>query len=415
MSLSEESTPSVSPVKKESSRIHMIDSLRGFALAGIVFSHMLENYIAFPVPQENAQLMNPELVDQILVGLSEFFLRGKFFALFSFLFGLSFFMQMDSGAKKEGYYGFTFLWRVVILIAIGYLHSCLYRGDILLIYGLLAIPLIPFYRLPSPFIWAVVILLFSGLPRYLVFYFFKDAPLFVDEPLLPDSPETAAYIALLQNGTAMEIFKDNAWTGVITKFEFQWGVFSRGYLTFGFFLLGLLAGRSQVFTRYKDQKPFFKRSWITGLVIMLISVGGMAYFFGTAGEFQTFDRWTLMFGLSFYDLFNLGMALLILALFVLAYRTKKGEDRLRQLAPYGRMALTNYLVQSIIGAFLFYGWGLGWAGTLPNRFSFLIAFILVIIQVVFSRWWLKHYRYGPTEWLWRSLTHFKRYPLRFNE
>ena len=415
MSTTDQSSPKVFDAKMDSSRIPMIDALRGFALAGIVFTHMLENYIAYPVPQVNAELMNPELLDQIIIGLSEFLLRGKFFALFSFLFGLSFFLQMESGAKKRGYYGFTFLWRIVILMAIGFIHSCLYRGDILLIYAVLAIPLIPFYKLSSKIIWGVVILLFSGVPRYLVFHFFKDAPLFVEEPLLPDSPGTAAYIELLQNGSAIDILKDNAKAGIISKFEFQWGVFSRGYLTFGFFLLGLLAGRSQIFRSFGERKRFFKRSWITGLVMMLISVGGMAYFFGAAGEFESFDQWTLMFGLTFFDLFNLGMTLLILALFVLSYRKIKGETLLKVFVPYGRMALTNYLLQSVAGSFIFYSWGFGLAGTLPNRYSFLMAVALVIIQIRISRWWLGNFRYGPVEWLWRSLTQFKRYPLRFNE
>ena len=404
-----------STAQDQPGRITMIDSLRGFALAGIVITHMLENYIAFPVPQENGEMMNPELLDQIIMGLSEFLFRGKFFALFSFLFGLSFFFQMDSGAKKGGYYGFTFFWRIVLLLGIGFLHSCLYRGDILLIYALLAIPLIPFYRLPSRLIWAVVVFLFSGAPRYLIFYYFKDAPLFMGETLQPDSPATLAYIEMLQNGSPLEIIKDNAWNGVVAKMEFQWGVFSRGYLTFGFFLLGLLAGRSQVFRQYLERKKFFKRSWIIGLIGMVFGLGGMAYFFGTAGEFESFDQWKLMFGLTFFDLFNLGMTLLILGLFVLAYRSSKGEKRLKVFAPYGRMALTNYLLQSLVGSLIYYSWGFGLAGTLPNRYSLILAIGLILIQVLLSKWWLRHFRYGPVEWLWRSLTHFKRYPLQFND
>jgi len=396
-------------------RIVLIDALRGFALAGIVVTHMLENYIASAIPMKYAEQMNPELIDQIISGLCDFLLRGKFFALFSFLFGLSFFIQMDKASSKGQGYGGRFLWRTIILLGIGFLHSCLYRGDILLIYALLAIPLIPLYKASSKILWAFLVVLFLGGPRYLIFHFFKDSPLFTEEPLMPNSPASLAYIELLQTGEAFEIFSANAWAGILNKFEFQWGVFSRGYLTFGFFILGLWIGRMGWLRDYIQNKKRFKRGWVIGLLLLLLSAVSASFIFIKAGEVQQFDRWILMFGLSAVDLFNLGMAILIVSLFVLAYTTPKGEQRLAVFAPYGRMALTNYLVQSIIGSFIYYSWGLAWVGTLPSRYSFLLALLVIGLQMAFSSWWLKRYRYGPVEWLWRSLTHFKRYPLRFNE
>lgn len=398
-----------------SQRLVLVDALRGFALAGIVITHMLENYIAAAIPMKYGEQMNPELIDQIISGLCDFLLRGKFFALFSFLFGLSFFIQMDNAAKKGKAYGGTFLWRTLILMGIGFLHSCLYRGDILLIYALLAIPLIPFYKASSKILWAAAAFIFLGGPRYLLFSYFKDAPLFVEDALMPESPVSLAYIELLQTGSPQEIFSANAWAGILNKFEFQWGIFSRGYLTFGFFILGLLAGRMTWFKEHQQHKNFFKRGWILGLGLLVLSAVAAALFFMQAGEFEQFDQWTLMFGLSAVDLFNLGLTIIIISLFVLAYTTQKGEKKLAVFAPYGRMALTNYLLQSVLGSFIYYSWGLAWVGTIPSRYSFLMALGLIVIQMALSSWWLKNFRYGPVEWLWRSLTHFKRYPLRFND
>jgi uncharacterized protein len=119
-----------------------------------------------------------------------------------------------------------------------------------------------------------------------------------------------------------------------------------------------------------------------------------------------------MLGLTAFDLSNLAMTFLLLGLFVISYRGLRIRRFLNSFAPYGRMALTNYLIQSIAGTFLFYGWGLGFLGELRNVYTFGLALLLISLQMAFSNWWLKRYNYGPFEWIWRSLTYFKYYPLR---
>ena len=85
---------------------------------------------------------------------------------------------------------------------------------------------------------------------------------------------------------------------------------------------------------------------------------------------------------------------------------------LSKFAPYGRMALTNYVFQSIIFTFILFGWGLGLIGELRQVYTFLIALVFIALQMLLSKWWLKHFKYGPLEWLWRSGTYFKWQPLR---
>ena len=228
-------------------RIEIIDALRGFALAGIVFTHVLENFIAAPVTPEVAEAMSPGIVDQIASGLTDFLFRGKFFALFSFLFGLSFFIQMDNGEKRGEYFGGRFLWRLIILLAIGFVHSMFYRGDILSLYALVGIFLIPFFKVNTKLILALAGLIFLGLGRYLVFYFTGGEPLFISEELNPESPAVAGYINILQTGTFAEVAESNAIQGNTWKAEFQFGVFNRGYLTLGFFLLGLVIWQNGIF------------------------------------------------------------------------------------------------------------------------------------------------------------------------
>lgn len=392
-------------------RIEIIDALRGFSLAGIVFCHMLENFVAAPIPQEAIETMNPGIIDQVADGFVSFLFRGKFFALFSFLFGLSFFIQMDNGKKRGANFGGRFLWRLIILFAIGFLHSMFYRGDILTLYAVLGILLIPFYRINNKWILGIVALLFVGLGRYIVFYFTNGEGIFITEEMGPESPLIKAYFNVLQNGSITEVFASNAVEGNVTKAEFQFGVFSRGYLTFGFFLLGLFIGRIEFFKNYLTEKKFLKRLWIGALILLLVSIGCMIAIFASMGPDVNFNSWTSMLGLTFFDLMNVAMTILIVAIFVILYKRSKPQRFLQKFSPYGKMALTNYFLQSVIGTFIFFGWGLGYLTKIPNSYVFLMALAIIIAQMWLSKVWLKYFNYGPLEWLWRSLTFFKVMPM----
>lgn len=392
-------------------RIVIIDALRGFSLAGIVIVHMVENYLGAPAPEGAMDAVRQGPVDLAVNIFNGVFLVGKFFALFSFLFGLSFFIQMDSAASRGEDFKWRFLWRIVILFVIGYLHHLFYRGDILTIYAVLAIFLIPFYKVDTKYLLALIGLLFLGLGRYIVFAFTGGQNLFIPGEFSPNSPEIVSYFELLKNGSLLEVFQSNATEGQLMKMDFQLGVFSRGYLTFGFFLLGLVIGRMKFFRDFMEKRAFTKTVMWWSLGILIGGLGLAAFIFMNLGPEVKFDNWMAMFGLTAIDLANLGMTGLILTGFIFAYRKVRGAKLLSKFAPYGRMALTNYVFQTLVGTFLLYGWGLGYLGELRNIYTFLIALVIVWGQMLFSKWWLNKYQYGPLEWVWRSLTHFKYYPL----
>ncbi len=401
-----------SPGKK---RIEIIDALRGFSLAGIVIVHMVENYIAAPTPEGALEATHTGILDYVVDGFIMIILRGKFFALFSFLFGLSFFIQMDSAHQKGQDFRWRFLWRLALLFLIGYLHHMFYRGDILTIYALLGVFLVPFYKVRNPWVLAAAAILFLGLGRYVVFMINGGDNLFMSGGFDPNSPEIVTYFELLKTGSLTEVMHSNAISGQLMKMDFQMGIFSRGYLTFAFFLLGLYAGRIKFFANYKENWPFMRDIlygslglFAAGLVITFLS-------FSKLGPEVKFDNWLAMLGLTGLDLINLSMTFMLLALFVYLYTKVKGQRLLQKFAPYGRTALTNYVLQSVLGTFIFFGWGLGYLASIPNRYTFLIAILVIALQMLISRWWLKHFYYGPLEWVWRSLTHFKSYPLKRRE
>lgn len=397
----------------KSPRIEIIDALRGFALAGILICHMVEQYIGARAPMSYYEVVSAGIVNQIVDGFIGIFLRGKFIALFSFLFGLSFFIQMDNAAQKGIAYGKRFLWRLILLLLIGYAHSLFYRGDILTIYAMLGIFLIPFYKVNNKWILGFAALLFLGLGRYIIFFFTQGEHLFFDvDPMNMEEPAVLEYYNTIKNGSLSEVFTTNSWEGHLDKMNFQYGIFGRGYFTFAFFLIGLYVGRSGFFKRFKEERKFTKKILIGSLILFVVSLGITAGAFMSLGPEVQMDNWVAMIGLSGMDMVNLAMTLIYITLFAILCRKIKLEKWLAKFAPYGRMALTNYVLQSIFGTALLYGWGMGYLGELQNIYTFLIAIALIVMQVWVSKIWLQHFKYGPLEWLWRSLTFFKTFPMK---
>jgi len=298
--------------------------------------------------------------------------------------------------------------RYLILLAIGYAHSLFYRGDILTIYALLGILLIPFYKVGNKWVLGLATLLFLGLGRYIVFFFTGGNNIWGDTVEMSNTaPWLIEYYDILKNGSLSDVFSSNSIDGHKGKMDFQFGFFGRGYFTFAFFLIGLYMGRIEFFKNFRDQKKFTKKALIWSIIIFVVSFGIMAGAFASLGENAGMNNWTAMIGLSAMDLGNMAMTFIWIIVFVLLYRKTKPEKWLSKFAPYGRMALSNYVLQSIIGTFLLYGWGLGLIGELRQLYTFGIAIVLIIFQMWLSKLWLKHFNYGPLEWLWRRLTYIK--------
>ena len=148
-----------------SKRIIIIDSLRGFSLFGILISHLSIFFEALDfstVSSPNASLSN--IVVSVINGI---LFSGKYFAIFSFLFGLSFYIQMDRAAQKGINYRWRFLWRILILMVVGYIHSLLFSGDILIIYAMLGVFLVFLFNVSNKVLIFLIIVLLSGIPRYI--------------------------------------------------------------------------------------------------------------------------------------------------------------------------------------------------------------------------------------------------------
>jgi len=390
-------------------RIEIIDSLRGFSLWGILISHLSIFFEAFDGSSLNAS--NPSIPNIIISVINGIFFSGKFFAIFSFLFGLSFYIQMDRAAQKGINFQWRFLWRIIILMAVGYIHSLLFSGDILIIYAILGIFLVFMFRVKNRVLIFLIIALLAGLPRF-ISYGIKHLPggtvAKVEKATMEDQMNKLSQVYRI--GSFQEVVKFNAEEGFKVKADYQLGIEGRAYQTLALFFLGLLIGRTKYFERIEENmeltRKLFKRSiWFT-LGFMLLAAG---LFMVTQGDLEKFIS---MIAMTFYNLFNLSFALLITTAFIIVYQRSKAQKFLYQMAPYGKMGLTNYILQSIIFVPIFYGFGLGMATKINLPIGIILGMGIFYLQVKFSKWWLNHFIYGPFEWLWRSLTWFKWQPMK---
>lgn len=391
-------------------RIATIDILRGFALLGILLAHFIYWYTGGPLPQkvyENVQTVG----DGIVAGIHNILIFGKFFAFFAFLFGISFNLQIVSLTKAGVPVNRRFFRRLLILFAIGMIHHFFWMGDILSIYASLGLSLLVFRKMEtkSLFIWGIVFAL--AIPNKawdaVNFLFIHWSP---DEPFGNAAQE---YYDVVKSGSLMEVLRFNA-SQLASKVNFQL-LGGRASTTIGFFLLGMWAGRKELFDgSIENQKPLKKllRNSAIGIgCLLLIALTLLGI--NELGKFnwQQSPVAGFFFGIIF-DAFNACLVFVYLTgITLLLYRTT-WKNILSPLNYIGRVALTCYLAQTAAGLLLYYHFGAGLFLKTSLALNYLLAFIYFSMQVLGAKWWLQHFYYGPVEWLWRTATIGKLQPFR---
>ncbi len=393
-------------------RIITVDSLRGFALLGILVAHFIYWYSGGELPQSVYEKFN-DAGSIIAATLSGIFVTGKFFTFFSFLFGLSFYLQMQSLHKKDENFVVRYLWRLIILGIIGLIHHALWRGDILSIYVPLGFVLLLARNISDRLLLILALLLLFNIPVRIIdiVNYFTHSTQASAAPVLPVSDGAARYYDVIKHGTFGAMIRDN-WKALAAKFDFQ---FSSGriYITLGFFMLGTYVGRKKWFENPSTSKPIIKRlckisGWVS-LGIILVSIALFTLNAALKWGIENNRYVQFLFNLL-YDTANASLTVFYLSgLTLLMYRLR-WQKILHSFAPVGKMALTVYLSQTFFGLLLFYHFGLGLFEKTSPGINLLLIIPVFAIQVYACRLWLMFFNYGPVEWLWRSLTFFKWYP-----
>ena len=392
---------------KKSNRIEVIDVLRGFTLLGIILVHFTEQYYAGQPPKVHENYGAHNLADMIVLGFIGIFISGKFFMIFSFLFGMSFFIQLDKSDDSPAFL-FRFAWRLIVLFIIGLVHHLHYRGDILTIYAVLGFGLLLCYKLPDKFLLVLALLLVVDTPAILQRTF--DILLSNSASPFPigDEKELEIYYSTLKSGSYLDMLRANFYE-FKSKFDFQI-LSGRLYITMGLFLLGLYAGRKKVF----ENIPFFKKLIRLGLWMLLgcVVFAGLLALIIFVAKVEMSQAVQFLLGGTVYDVFNIALAAIYVGLIVTAFQREKWHRRLMNFYEVGRMGLTSYLMQALIGTWLLFSYGLALLGNFGASVWAAISLMVFILQIIFSKWWLGRFQYGPAEWLWRSLTYFKVWPLK---
>ena len=369
----------------KNSRIEVADALRGIAVIGIILYHSVEH---FNLGSAHPSLSLP--CDDTVFNILTVLLSGKMYGIFALLFGLSFFIMRDNQEQKGKDFSARFAWRMVLLFCFGVINMAFYNGDILTFYALLGLLMIPAGYLSTPLLWAVTIfLLIQPVEIYSLLSGWK-----------PDISAMGQYYMKMGRAAIEGNFFECA--GASLKYGFLTSLLwfigkGRMTQTLGLFFLGILFGRRRLF--YKEGNNL--KIWRVVLAVSTVLVG-VGVFFGRAGEgnvyFGKVD--TLL-----HPMFNLAILLFIVSGVVLLWYKFEGfRKSLSHICFFGRMSLTNYLLSSVLGCFIFYGWGLGLNDVLGTTWSFLTGIGIVVLQIVLLRMWACKHQRGPLETVWRKLT-----------
>jgi uncharacterized protein len=376
--------PAPGPITS-SDRIEGIDVLRGLALFGVIIIHVVFEFRVSIFEQFLPPTGTP--IDRALKDVLTAALELKAFAVFSFLFGVGLAIQFDRLANNPRRL-VLLVRRLVVLLMLGAVHLFLiWNGDILVEYAIAGLVVLPFLFGPR---WLVVLAAAASLLFFLAMPLLPPVVEFPSQQWLRD--HVAEVARVYGHGGFLEILAFQI-REIPALFPLHVLIFPR---TVGLFLFGALAWRSGILRRASDHRRLLFGLAVGGVVFgaaLAAAAEGRAFGWPSLGRArEVIER---LSGL----LLAFGYAATVIGLASVAV----GQRMLAWAAPVGRMAFTNYLCQSFILGWIFFGYGLGLFGKVSVATALAIGAVLCVVQVGASAWWLGRYRYGPVEWLWRSL------------
>ncbi|HEX6847523.1 MAG TPA: DUF418 domain-containing protein, partial [Chitinophagaceae bacterium] len=404
---------SLSPVQARERETFM-DVLRGFAILGIFIANLGSGLSWY---SEEANLTGPFLVpgwDHKMTFLHHMFIEGKFYSIFSLLFGWGIALQIKRGLARGVDAIPTIKRRLLFMLLLGFIHLMIWPGDIVFFYALLAFLLLPLRKFSNKTLLitgAVLILspiLLYGLKMLFPVLNFPAEKLYqagnwVDTKLSPqfnDVKSQQEFVAVMKNSNWWDVFKMNV-AGFFYRYGYLFFI-SRISKVLGMFLIGYVIGRSDFYKNIMQHKKIVY--WVIGIgfAIGLPCNYVLSYYMSTAmGDyFQLKEKGmyqTIVFALGVVPL-----ALAYVGCFMLFFQYAGFKKISSLLAPVGKMAFSNYILQSLVGNLVFLGAGLGLMGQVGPVYYTLFGIGFFILQIIISTIWLKYFNYGPVEWLWRS-------------
>lgn len=382
---------------KTSERLGVVDALRGFALLAIVLLHNLEHYNLFLAPENVPAWL--QTIDKYAWDTLFFLFAGKAYATFSLLFGFSFYIQFHNAEKRGIDFRGRFAWRMCLLFLFAQLHALFYNVDILLLYAVVGFALIPVCKLKDKTVfWIALILLLQPYEWGRAIYAMINPDYVVSTghfmPYAMRAQEATA------NGNFFEVLCSNISDGQL--YSNIWQVENgRLFQTAALFMFGMLLGRRKYLIKSEESVRFWKKM-LKGAVLAFIPLYCLKTF---VPDLLTNPSVQIPYKIAVPSYANFAFMIILVSIFTLLwFKKEKGYGWQSLLIPYGRMSLTNYISQSIMGVIIYYGFGLAMYKYAGATASLLIALLIFTVQLIFSRWWLACHKQGPLEFLWHKGT-----------
>lgn len=394
----------IAPIQAKE-RFVILDALRGFALLGICLANFPEFSLYTFQPAEVTAAMPSAAIDRVVRFVQYLFIDGKFYTIFSILFGIGFSIII-ANAERKGADGFKIFYRrMSVLALIGFLHlMLLWSGDILLLYAIAGM-LLPLFRRLSDRMLLSVSALFIFVP-VLIEWSTGMAQISLSAWASDLQWHYCAKYGITEENFGVWLRDARSYAGVFQfliqgAFERMWE-FLEGHRLLKvmvLFLLGFYIGRNRIYAGLACHRKEIGR---TGTISLLVGLSlSVVYAWDSVSGHPFGDTVaSLLYAVSVVPMgisYMAGMAWLFMK-----YET---SGMWRYIAAPGRMALTNYIGQSLIGILLFYGIGFGWGASVGLGTTELIACGVFVVELLCSLAWLRYFRYGPLEWIWRMLTY----------
>ncbi len=401
----------------QTDRSDILDVLRGFALLGIFIANSAGFALYLFMDDAAREALPTHASDKWINYLLTAFVDGKFYSLFSLLFGIGFTIILDRNQKAGRNPLVIFYRRIFILLILGLGHLLLlWPGDILFLYALVGMVLPLFRNFSNKSLLIISTLLIFSPLLFDLAKVLSNGAWNLAVPLVKIAIQTDGsngidrhnYITYLSEGIMYENIFNWGQGGFFWRYAHIIGS-NRIPKVLAMFLIGFVVGRKEIYSNLEANRNLLMNVQKLGFLIGLPSTLALTFF-----EFDGIHLPEAA-GLAdtlFYALSVIPLSLAYTATLCLLWLKVSWRKMLLYLAPAGRMALTNYIVQTLIGIYIYYGigWGLG-TETGPAIFV-PVAIAVYFVQVIYSIIWFRYFRYGPLEWIWRQLTYGKILPIR---
>lgn len=380
---------------KRHERVDAADVLRGFAVFAIILLHSIEHFNFYSFPSSDTQSEWLNFTDKAIWDGLFFMFGGKAYAIFALLFGFSFFIQHDNQRIRGNDFRLRFCWRLLLLFVIGQINAAFFTGEVLVMYSLIGFILVATCRLSTKsLIILSTVCLLQPVCIYQIIRALCDSSYI---PFLADTGEMGKVTFIAQSSASfIDMVKVNLWEGQIGSLAWAWDN-GRIFQTAGLFIAGMLIGRENWFLRRN------LHNWGYVLAVSLccfFPLYGLNNMVGDYIENPAILPPLRLFLTSIYKLCF--MFILVSGILYGYYCTKSFSHLLDKLRPYGRMSMTNYVTQGILGSFIFYHWGLHLQIGITG--SVFIGLAIFAVQYALCCLWLRHHNHGPLEYLWKKAT-----------